>query len=148
MKSPSKLDDLPFASELTPFPDSDLLEFDGDYDRVLFAGRTLADADAGGARFTECAFTGGTGFDGGHLRRSRFSDVWLAETRLVVRDALRAAERAGTPATLVDARPVVAGLVPADAPEPDLGDGPHVQLWPHRHGTDAMHLSLLRRDAS
>ena len=29
---------------------------------------------------------------------------------------------------------------------PDLGDGPHVQLWPHRHGTDAMFLALLRRE--
>jgi 16S rRNA (cytosine967-C5)-methyltransferase len=28
---------------------------------------------------------------------------------------------------------------------PSLGDGPDVQLWPHRHGTDAMYLALLRR---
>jgi 16S rRNA (cytosine967-C5)-methyltransferase len=28
---------------------------------------------------------------------------------------------------------------------PQLGAGPDVQLWPHRHGTDAMYLSLLRR---
>jgi 16S rRNA (cytosine967-C5)-methyltransferase len=28
---------------------------------------------------------------------------------------------------------------------PDLGPGPHVQLWPHLHGTDGMHLALLRR---
>ena len=28
---------------------------------------------------------------------------------------------------------------------PDLGPGPAVQLWPHRHGTDAMFLALLRR---
>jgi 16S rRNA (cytosine967-C5)-methyltransferase len=28
---------------------------------------------------------------------------------------------------------------------PGLGDGPTVQLWPHRHGTDAMFLALLRR---
>jgi 16S rRNA (cytosine967-C5)-methyltransferase len=28
---------------------------------------------------------------------------------------------------------------------PGLGDGPVVQLWPHRHGTDAMFLALLRR---
>jgi 16S rRNA (cytosine967-C5)-methyltransferase len=27
---------------------------------------------------------------------------------------------------------------------PDLGDGPTVQLWPHRHGTDAMFLALIR----
>ncbi|MEV1290657.1 transcription antitermination factor NusB [Pseudonocardia sp. NPDC049635] len=30
---------------------------------------------------------------------------------------------------------------------PDLGEGPSVQLWPHRHGTDAMFLALLRRPA-
>ncbi|MFI9816719.1 RsmB/NOP family class I SAM-dependent RNA methyltransferase [Saccharothrix variisporea] len=30
---------------------------------------------------------------------------------------------------------------------PDLGNGPHVQLWPHMHGTDAMFCSLLRRPA-
>ncbi len=30
---------------------------------------------------------------------------------------------------------------------PDLGPGPAVQLWPHRHGTDAMFLSLLRRNS-
>ena len=28
---------------------------------------------------------------------------------------------------------------------PELGDGPHVQLWPHRQGTDAMFCQLLRR---
>ena len=27
----------------------------------------------------------------------------------------------------------------------DIGDGPYVQLWPHRHGTDAMFLAVLRR---
>jgi 16S rRNA C967 or C1407 C5-methylase (RsmB/RsmF family) len=26
-----------------------------------------------------------------------------------------------------------------------LGNGPTVQLWPHRHGTDAMFLAVLRR---
>ena len=31
-------------------------------------------------------------------------------------------------------------------PMPDLGDGPHVQLWPHRHGTDAMFLAALTID--
>jgi 16S rRNA (cytosine967-C5)-methyltransferase len=25
-----------------------------------------------------------------------------------------------------------------------LGDGPTVQLWPHRHGTDAMFCALIR----
>lgn len=28
---------------------------------------------------------------------------------------------------------------------PALGEGPTVQLWPHRHGTDAMFLAVLRR---
>ncbi|MCV2491481.1 rRNA cytosine-C5-methyltransferase [Geodermatophilus sp. YIM 151500] len=28
---------------------------------------------------------------------------------------------------------------------PDVGRGPHAQLWPHRHGTDAMFIALLRR---
>lgn len=28
---------------------------------------------------------------------------------------------------------------------PGLGDGPYAQFWPHRHGTDAMFLALLRR---
>jgi 16S rRNA (cytosine967-C5)-methyltransferase len=27
----------------------------------------------------------------------------------------------------------------------DLGAGPHVQLWPHRHGTDAMFIAVLRK---
>jgi 16S rRNA (cytosine967-C5)-methyltransferase len=39
---------------------------------------------------------------------------------------------------LVDARPYLPGV-------PHLGPGPDVQLWPHRHGTDAMYLALLRR---
>ncbi len=34
------------------------------------------------------------------------------------------------------------GLLPG---VPDLGPGPHLQLWPHVHGTDAMFVSLLRR---
>ena len=39
----------------------------------------------------------------------------------------------------MDARP----LLPAGMP--GLGAGPTVQLWPHRHGTDAMFLAVLRR---
>jgi uncharacterized protein YjbI with pentapeptide repeats len=93
MKSPKTVDDLQFASELRTLAGqtraddgSGGLDIDGDYDRVLFSGCTFADADAGGARFTECAFTGGTGFDGGRLRRARLSDVWFGETRLVAVD--------------------------------------------------------------
>ncbi|MGW8567164.1 RsmB/NOP family class I SAM-dependent RNA methyltransferase [Isoptericola sp. NPDC055881] len=70
----------------------------------------------------------------------------LAETRLVVDDVLRRRDDAER----VDARAVVRqALVPgADL---DLGaadggaQGLDVQLWPHVHGTDAMHLTLLRR---
>lgn len=86
MKSPKALGDLPFAPDLAAFGDSASLGYDGDYDRVLFAGRDFTGADAGGARFTECAFTDGTGFDGGQLRRARFSDVWFAQARMVSLD--------------------------------------------------------------
>jgi 16S rRNA (cytosine967-C5)-methyltransferase len=58
------------------------------------------------------------------------------ETRSVVDEALRGAGVAEV--EQVDARPYLPGV---DL----LGDGPDVQLWPHRHGTDAMYLSLLRR---
>ena len=35
---------------------------------------------------------------------------------------------------------------PALLPEvPDAGRGPYLQLWPHRHGTDAMFCAVLRR---
>jgi 16S rRNA (cytosine967-C5)-methyltransferase len=57
-----------------------------------------------------------------------------AETRAVV-DAVAGARE---DVVLVDARPLLPGV-------PDLGDGPDVQLWPHRHGTDAMYLALMRR---
>ncbi|MFC8192295.1 RsmB/NOP family class I SAM-dependent RNA methyltransferase, partial [Cellulomonas sp. NPDC057328] len=68
----------------------------------------------------------------------------LAETRLVVTDAVRAAARAGTQVEVLDAAPVVAGVAPGWA-STRVGDRPDVQLWPHVHGTDAMHLTLLRR---
>jgi 16S rRNA (cytosine967-C5)-methyltransferase len=55
----------------------------------------------------------------------------LAETRVVVGDLLRDGA-----AVALDTRAAVPGL-------PCLGDGPWVQLWPHRHGTDAMFLALL-----
>jgi 16S rRNA (cytosine967-C5)-methyltransferase len=60
----------------------------------------------------------------------------LAETRAVVAEVTRT-----TPATPVDVRPLLPGV-------PDLGPGPAVQLWPHRHGTDAMFIALLSRPAA
>lgn len=58
----------------------------------------------------------------------------LAETVGVVADALRR-----HPVQALDTRPL---FEPAE-----LGDGLHVQLWPHRHGTDAMFAAALRRVA-
>jgi len=60
----------------------------------------------------------------------------LAETTGIIADALRR-----HPVCALDTRPLF---------EPvgeDLGDGPQVQLWPHRHGTDAMFAAALRRCA-
>lgn len=55
----------------------------------------------------------------------------LSETVGVVADALRR-----HPVTALDTRPLFEGV-------DDLGDGPYVQLWPHRHGTDAMFAAAL-----
>ena len=61
-----------------------------------------------------------------------------AETKAIVTSVLRKAahvERMDTPA-------VVQGI----AKEPlDLPDATHVQLWPHRHGTDGMFIQLLSK---
>jgi 16S rRNA (cytosine967-C5)-methyltransferase len=60
----------------------------------------------------------------------------IVETHVTATESVR---RAPFEVELVDARPY---LPPA---MPRLGSGPAVQLWPHRHGTDAMFLALLRR---
>jgi 16S rRNA (cytosine967-C5)-methyltransferase len=62
----------------------------------------------------------------------------LAETVGVVADALRR-----HPVTALDARPLFA---PAGDLDAGAGDGRYVQLWPHRHGTDAMFAAALRRN--
>ncbi len=46
---------------------------------------------------------------------------------------------------VLDAPAVVAAAAGRDVP--DLGEGRTAQLWPHRHGTDAMSIALLRRTA-
>ena len=39
-------------------------------------------------------------------------------------------------------------MLTASTRELDLASGSHAQLWPHRHGTDAMFIQLmLKRDA-
>lgn len=73
---------------------------------------------------------------GGALVYATCSPV-LAETSEVVEAVL-----AAVPGTrLDDVRPFVGDVPDADGPLPGT-----VQLWPHRHGTDAMFLALLRRD--
>ncbi|WP_240934621.1 transcription antitermination factor NusB, partial [Cellulomonas sp. IC4_254] len=67
----------------------------------------------------------------------------LAETRLAVLDATRAARKAGLDVEVLDAPAVLHGI----APGLDLPEREDAQLWPHAHGTDAMHLTLLRRTA-
>ena len=62
----------------------------------------------------------------------------LAETRVVVDDVVRGrgdVER-------LDAPPLLGSLAHDLT---GLGNGPYAQFWPHRHGTDAMFLALLRR---
>lgn len=58
----------------------------------------------------------------------------LAETRAITDDVMRGRDDL----ELLDARSALPDV-------PELGEGPYVQLWPHRHGTDAMFLALLRK---
>lgn len=67
----------------------------------------------------------------------------LAETAAIVADARR---EWGDALEEIDARDVLRGIArhPLDLPAQADGSG-RAQLWPHRHGTDAMSISLLRR---
>lgn len=57
----------------------------------------------------------------------------LAETVSIVADHVRR-----TGAVELDTRDLLPGVT-------DVGDGPAAQLWPHRHGTDAMFMAALRK---
>jgi 16S rRNA (cytosine967-C5)-methyltransferase len=67
----------------------------------------------------------------------------LAETTGVVQDVLRSRDDL----QVLDARAVVSGvaLAPIDLADDGRSESGTVQLWPHRHGTDAMFLALLQR---
>lgn len=67
----------------------------------------------------------------------------LAETAAIVREVR---EQAGDAVEELDARGVLRRVARGalDLPAPADGSA-HAQLWPHRHGTDAMFLALLRR---
>lgn len=62
----------------------------------------------------------------------------VVETKVTIGESIRHAPH---PVEQIDARTALSGDLPS------LGAGPSVQLWPHRHGTDAMFLALLRRAA-
>ncbi len=66
----------------------------------------------------------------------------LAETQVIVADVLRRRDDV----EVLDAPDVVRDVVRPEVRDTvELGDRQDVQLWPHVHGTDAMHLTLLRR---
>nr|WP_237534794.1 pentapeptide repeat-containing protein [Streptomyces sp. SID3343] len=91
---------MPWAEHLVP---AELpLEPDGNHDGVHF-DRVELDG-SGGSRFMECAFTGAT-LGAGRYRRSRLTDVWLADVRVVGADL---AETGWQDATFL--RCVVAGV--------------------------------------
>ncbi len=62
----------------------------------------------------------------------------VAETSLVVTDVLKNHPEA----KLLDAAEVMSGVTNASLPDVS---GQFVQLWPHRHGTDAMFLALIAK---
>ena len=71
------------AADLIPHEGG--LEPDEDYEGVLFDGAAFADADAGHCHFLDSTFAG-VSIDGGTLRKARFTDVALRETRFVACD--------------------------------------------------------------
>ncbi|MFE0461186.1 pentapeptide repeat-containing protein [Kitasatospora sp. NPDC058965] len=77
------LADLPYAHLLQPH--SGPLRRDERYDTAHFDALELTGAQAGGASFLECAFTGVTVSEG-KLRQARFVEVWLEGCRLVATD--------------------------------------------------------------
>ncbi len=92
---PRELADLPYAAALGPHKGG--LTAGGDYDTVHFDQLALDNPDASNARFLECAFTR-VSVQGGRLRRSRFSDVWLRDVHLTLTDL---AETHWTDATFI-----------------------------------------------
>ena len=62
----------------------------------------------------------------------------LSETVSVMREAGRRGD-----VEFVDVRNVLAQVCAGEVA--GIGEGPWVQLWPHRHGTDAMFMAAVRR---
>ncbi|WP_017586333.1 pentapeptide repeat-containing protein [Nocardiopsis ganjiahuensis] len=76
---PTALSDLPYAQDLRPFTMDQLHE--DPHDVVHFDGDTFEGINLTGARFIESAFTG-TRWEGGAMRRCRFTDVWMHTVRM------------------------------------------------------------------
>src|ERR1700744_1393075 len=87
MKLPRELGDLPFGDSLTAYDGApqEALQDEGHYDGLLFEDLSLEGGNADHARFMECAFSDVT-LDDVALRKSRLSDVWLRDVRLLSAD--------------------------------------------------------------
>jgi 16S rRNA (cytosine967-C5)-methyltransferase len=62
----------------------------------------------------------------------------VAETRAIVETGVRGRDDL----TVLDATDSAERVVGSAV---DLGSAPYVQLWPHRHGTDAMFVALVEK---
>ena len=65
----------------------------------------------------------------------------LAETKVIVETVLRGADGVSR----VDTSAVLAGVTKRELELGESSRDGHVQLWPHRHGTDAMFICLLEK---
>jgi 16S rRNA (cytosine967-C5)-methyltransferase len=63
----------------------------------------------------------------------------LGETKVIVASAIR---RSGGAVEKLESQQIIAGFTREGL---DLPEAQHAQLWPHRHGTDAMFIQLLRK---
>ena len=89
------LADLPFAAALAPHAGG--VAPGTEYDGLHFDRLSLDEPNAASSRFVECAFTR-VSFQGGRLRRARFTDVLMRDVRLI---ATGLAETRWTNAALV-----------------------------------------------
>lgn len=120
-------------------------EIDGGYDRVLLDAPCTG---LGALRRRPEARWRRTAADVGPLARLQ-GELLAAALRLVRPGGLVAYVTCSP--HLGETHDVIRGYELLDAraafePAQQLGTGPTVQLWPHRHGTDAMFCALLRRN--
>ncbi|MBC7403957.1 MAG: rRNA small subunit methyltransferase B, partial [Microbacteriaceae bacterium] len=63
------------------------------------------------------------------------------ETKVIVETVLRRTDAV----TRIDTSAVLAGVTKRELELGESSRDGHVQLWPHRHGTDAMFICLLEK---